>query len=392
MAKNSFESQNCFEHIDKLSYEIGPRLASTERSQQASEYIKQQFESYGLETRFHNFDFVDKITQIKTRVIILIGVLLGAFFSNLYLGSLVSLLFVSSGYGLACFIPYLLPKKEDKNVVGILRPEDDIKKRIILGAHYDSARCTKGRKWTLFFRIAFPMILAAFLAFSICGVFLGMTGWIIGWSVLGAPYFFVCMSPFWFYEDLVSPGANDNASGVSIVLEVARVLSKSPLDNTEIRFIAFGAEEEGLKGSKDFSERTAAPDFFLNLDSLGSGDKLSVIQGNGVIRKRKTDQSLNKKMMEKSDLDIVWAPFSGHDHIPFLKKNMKATTLSSIEYQEKDRLDLFLEKFFSLSNVHIFRHSYLHSLEDVPEKISLGNIKKSGIAVLNLLDIEEDKT
>ncbi|OOR32145.1 aminopeptidase, partial [Bacillus cereus] len=46
-----------------------------------------------------------------------------------------------------------------------------------------------------------------------------------------------------------APGANDNASGTAMMLELARVLKKLPTD-TEIRFTTFGAEEPGLLGSR----------------------------------------------------------------------------------------------------------------------------------------------
>ena len=46
-----------------------------------------------------------------------------------------------------------------------------------------------------------------------------------------------------------SPGANDNASGTAAVLEAARILAAMPTART-IHFIAFGAEEIGLIGSR----------------------------------------------------------------------------------------------------------------------------------------------
>ena len=46
-----------------------------------------------------------------------------------------------------------------------------------------------------------------------------------------------------------SPGASDNASGIGIMLESARILSQYSLD-TEIRVGAWGAEEKGILGSK----------------------------------------------------------------------------------------------------------------------------------------------
>lgn len=47
-------------------------------------------------------------------------------------------------------------------------------------------------------------------------------------------------------------GANDDASGVSAVLELARIYAKIPTD-TEIRFMTFGSEERGLVGSSYYA-------------------------------------------------------------------------------------------------------------------------------------------
>ena len=50
-----------------------------------------------------------------------------------------------------------------------------------------------------------------------------------------------------------APGANDDASGTATVLELARVFANAPTD-TDIRFVTFGAEENGLLGSYEFVE------------------------------------------------------------------------------------------------------------------------------------------
>lgn len=51
---------------------------------------------------------------------------------------------------------------------------------------------------------------------------------------------------------IFAPGADDNASGTSAVLESARIIVKYPLDFT-VRFICFSAEEWGLYGSTAYS-------------------------------------------------------------------------------------------------------------------------------------------
>jgi hypothetical protein len=51
---------------------------------------------------------------------------------------------------------------------------------------------------------------------------------------------------------LGSPGANDDASGIGVALEVARVLSDYPLDK-ELRIAGWGSEEAGLVGSRFYA-------------------------------------------------------------------------------------------------------------------------------------------
>ncbi|MCU4174967.1 M28 family metallopeptidase [Carboxylicivirga sp. N1Y90] len=73
------------------------------------------------------------------------------------------------------------------------------------------------------------------------------------------------------------PGANDNASGVSVMLEVASRLSKAVSQGWDpgynIVFVAFGAEEYGLLGSEYFVESglvdTSMIKCVLNLDMVG---------------------------------------------------------------------------------------------------------------------------
>jgi aminopeptidase YwaD len=73
------------------------------------------------------------------------------------------------------------------------------------------------------------------------------------------------------------PGANDNASGTATVLELARYFAQRDYPYT-LYFVAFGAEEIGLRGSRHFVE--ALPESarsglraMINLDMVGVGDQ-----------------------------------------------------------------------------------------------------------------------
>ncbi|MDQ3748427.1 MAG: M20/M25/M40 family metallo-hydrolase [Acidobacteriota bacterium] len=68
-------------------------------------------------------------------------------------------------------------------------------------------------------------------------------------------------------------GADDNASGVSAMLELARQFSKEKKNKRTIIFIAFGGEEEGLLGSKFYVNNPAFPInktvAMINMDMVG---------------------------------------------------------------------------------------------------------------------------
>jgi hypothetical protein len=70
----------------------------------------------------------------------------------------------------------------------------------------------------------------------------------------------------------VGPGADDDASGIAVLLESARVLSERPLPATVV-FVAFTGEESGLLGSREFVRRAVADSLkiagVLNNDMMG---------------------------------------------------------------------------------------------------------------------------
>lgn len=79
----------------------------------------------------------------------------------------------------------------------------------------------------------------------------------------------------------VRKGADDNASGTAAVLELARILAKSP-PRRSVLFVNFSAEEEGLLGSQYFVDHSPVPIdsivAMLNFDMVGRlrNDKLII--------------------------------------------------------------------------------------------------------------------
>lgn len=84
-------------------------------------------------------------------------------------------------------------------------------------------------------------------------------------------------------EGQVHHGADDNASGVSVMLELAKALKASGAPSRTLIFAAFSAEEAGLKGSAYYADHPRLPldqiIGVINLDTVGrlGNDKISVL-------------------------------------------------------------------------------------------------------------------
>ena len=76
----------------------------------------------------------------------------------------------------------------------------------------------------------------------------------------------------------VGRGAFDNASGVALMMQLAEALRAEETPYTLV-FVAFGAEEAGLKGSKAYFESMTAAQkadtvLMINFDSVATGDQV----------------------------------------------------------------------------------------------------------------------
>jgi aminopeptidase YwaD len=102
-------------------------------------------------------------------------------------------------------------------------------------------------------------------------------------------------------KDTYFPGANDNASGCAMLLNLAKYYSMPEHKPAySIAFMAFGAEEAGLVGSKYYTEHPLFPlkqiKFLVNLDIMGTGDEgVTVVNGSIYPDAFKALKSINDK-------------------------------------------------------------------------------------------------
>lgn len=140
-------------------------------------------------------------------------------------------------------------------------------------------------------------------------------------------------------------GADDNASGVALMTELAERLAENrePFSRS-ILFVAFAGEEMGLLGSKHFVENMgidpSAVNLMINLDMVGR-----MKEGNGLqIAGVGTAAGLRDTVLAYSDTSAVRLSFTSEgygpsDHSSFYGKNipvLSVTTGAHLDYHTPD--------------------------------------------------------
>jgi Peptidase family M28/PDZ domain len=133
-------------------------------------------------------------------------------------------------------------------------------------------------------------------------------------------------------EHLIHNGADDNASGIAALIELARKLKTSNAKNNNYLFIAFSGEELGLFGSKYFTEHSTIDlknvDYMINMDMVGrlnDSTKVVTIGGYGTSPTWGEVFSANK-LSEKNKTSLVFKYDSSgtgpSDHTSFYRKDI----------------------------------------------------------------------
>ena len=132
-----------------------------------------------------------------------------------------------------------------------------------------------------------------------------------------------------------SPGANDNASGVAVLLEIIKYLSKMERKKDAGLTIVFLDHEDGLAyldGSNYYVNHTDVSriSFVLNLDGVGMGNSITLSPK--ITSSTSSDyinyllQYLVKSRIKHFSFDLP--PIMVEDHVPFINKSVNAISLN----------------------------------------------------------------
>lgn len=157
------------------------------------------------------------------------------------------------------------------------------------------------------------------------------------------------------------PGANDNASGNAMLVELAEKLKNKPLKKYNLLFVAFAGEEVGLLGSQYMVKNPIINlkniRFMLNLDIMGSGEEgITVVNSTLFNNEFKKLLKLNKQL---NALPVIKprGPAANSDHYFFTQAGVPAFFIYTMG-PNKHYHDIFdtydelsFEAFDSLANL-----------------------------------------
>lgn len=127
-----------------------------------------------------------------------------------------------------------------------------------------------------------------------------------------------------------APGADDNASGVAGVLEIARLLAAAPIDD-DLTLVLFGGEEQGLHGSTRFVAGLSAAERatikgVINLDMVASRNSaVPTVLLEGAALSSQLMEVLATAAATHTTLSVETSlnPFAS-DHVPFIDAGIPA--------------------------------------------------------------------
>ncbi|HHY35170.1 MAG TPA: Zn-dependent exopeptidase M28 [Firmicutes bacterium] len=302
--KDDVLKANLARHVDVLANEIGPRGSTTAGEKRAAEYIGGFFSSLGFKVQTEEFSSLRTFSWIHA----------GAYLSS-SLAVLVLLRFAPALAALVAglsFIGFFLEtlsvpalgwmasKGRSQNVIARAGEPGGVKVCVV--AHYDSSRAglpfhpkmVKNFRTTSFL-VLICMVLSAALCISAALVPTFQDAAVVIGIVPGVYTAFA--ASLLIHRELAYPyvpGANDNASGVAVLLESARAFASGKIPGVEVTFLATGCEEAGVVGMLDFLKKHGKEyrdAYFINLDNLGAGD-LKYTTGEGMYALMKSDPVL----------------------------------------------------------------------------------------------------
>ncbi len=362
-------------HVNNLAFD---RAAATVGETKAVNYVQEELIDNSINFKLEYFAWSSPIRFLMKTIYLMVLAYLLAF--KLFL-VIVLFFFIKYMFQKTRKISFT-QKEQSKNLIATIKARRRVKNRpvIIFSAHYDSVSSRISYKvqnallyiiriiilpyigLTIFVTIWIALEelnLFSITAYNSIFIYLVSIISIISLSVVIPLFLF-------FFIANKSTGSIDNASGVSILIELAKLIKNKPLENYDVLFVWCGAEEWGLKGSKNYIKKNKFnlknkydlnKSMNINIDMVGT--YVGLFNRKGLIRKKALNKNLNiiiQQSAQKLNIplevyDKVRKPAGDHISFRRFSKKTKSSFQVACFHSDKDS-------------------KYIHSIRDTPDKCS----------------------
>lgn len=196
------------------------------------------------------------------------------------------------------------------------------------------------------------------------------------------------------YDTIAGPGVNDNGSGTSVILEMARILKDVPTEYS-IKFINFTGEEQGLRGSQNYVNTVVnATNPKMNIKVVFNIDQVGGVAGevnNTITCERDTNNTpstnnaaSNTVTQELMNCVGLYSPLQtnlsyayGSDYMPFQSNGEVITGF--YEFNESTRPHSASDTYANMDPVFVFNVT----------KAALGAVQHFATADITTLSIND---
>ncbi len=394
--EDTFDKNKLFNLVETFSF---PRLSGTEGEKKAVKLCLEQFKKSGIEDQdLEQEDFVFSDFYSTTLIQLIMIISLTSYLILLYLAYISPIIILIVFGVIAIFIILLVkglryPERgfwgeyfgtshNSTNVIAkipALENPSKISGHLIVSAHLDSKSQSFKTSWRIvlyrFFLFGGILLGILYLIQLFSGIFIGHLGrfWFVfqlGIWICTFVLFISNVMLLFLSTGNKSPGALDNASGMSIVFELAAYFKKFPLKHLNLWFCQFSAEELGTMGSRIFVNNrehlfSKGRTFQINLDMISSAkhrkkkNKVQYLKSYGIFPRKVIspllgtylDQAATKEGLEihgfhlstGAHLDSVPFHLRGYDAIDIATRAAAKYTHNRIDTPDKVDPEVLLQ-------------------------------------------------
>ena len=344
---HTYDAQCAYHHITQLAT---PRLVGSAGEAETQDYIVEQFTELGLDVSWEPFVFTKFPAEVLPRILsalFLLIILTVPWFGERFpipvcfacVLSLTIAMFFTQWQKRLEGLYDVGRRHRTENIIATNNANRDNNTPVFLFvAHYDSkSQVLPIAVRMMAYGIAIVGLIALTIVMLVKVIALVWLPNYIVWGLAGITSFCLLLLQINLTENR-SPGGFDNASGVGVMLEVARVMMARD-EEKSVMFLATGAEEYGMCGALRYIQAHADEydqenTYVINLDGLGVGNGVNLITRYGIppTRTTRTLRNLFQTSSEALGIEVSerYLPIGvGLDSIPIASRGFETVTLTA---------------------------------------------------------------